>query len=563
VPTHGGIDFELKGIASLLEEATFTVPTYQRSYAWEAVHIDDFWSDLHGSLSREGGGPDYFLGSIVLTRESMSDRLVVIDGQQRLATTSLFLAALREIAAEQQKDDFAREITSQFLTEYDFEEEERVPRLRLNATDDPVFRQLVAAGAAPAGDAKRPESHKRLEDAYNTLRDHLRTDLTAQGAQANSRLAAWLRFLRQDVLVIRLIVPTESEAFLIFETLNARGRDLTIGDLLKNYLFGRAGSRLASVQTDWLESLAALDVSAENELFVNFLRQYWSSRYGLVRERDLYRAIKDRVSTSTDVGDFAAELKKAAGLYSAILNSSDEFWTKFGTSGRDNVDSLLRLDVEQHRPLLLAVMAHFSDTELKKTLRALVSWSVRILILGRLGSGTSEKAYGAAALKVRNGEIKTTEELLKELTAIVPSDAEFQTAFETARVTKPSIARYLLNALERERIGKDEPELVPNKNEEEVNLEHVLPKNAKEADWPTFDPDDVATWVHRMGNLMLLQVGPNGKIGNKAWSVKEPILSASELKLTAMASQYPDWTETEIAERQKELSVLAPTTWPR
>lgn len=558
MPIQGGIDFELKGIATVLEEAVFSVPTYQRSYAWELVNIDDFWNDLVGSLDSDGS-EDYFLGSIVLTRES--DSLVVIDGQQRLATTSLFLAALRTVAREEGKTAFANEVTSKFLIDFDFDEEEDVPRLRLNAIDDPVFRQLAADGTVGAAGDNRPESHMRLLAAYDSLLEHLRDDFRLH--TEGNRLASWLKLLREDALVIRLIVPHESEAFLIFETLNARGQDLTIGDLLKNYLFGRAGNRLATVQKDWIESLAELDVSSENDLFVTFLRQYWSSRYGLVRERDLYRAIKERVSTPTAVAEFAAELKTAAGLYAALLNSSDEYWSKFGTSGRDNVDTLLRLDLEQHRPLLLAVMAYFTDAELKKTLKALVSWSVRILILGRLGSGTSEKAYCEAAVKVRKGEIKTESDLLAELGSIVPTDTEFQEAFETARVTKATVARYLLNALERESIGQKEPELVPNKNEEEVNLEHILPKNAKKTEWPTFEPDSVLTWAHRVGNLALLKAGANGKIGNKKWSVKQPILANSELKLTAAAAAEPDWTAPAIATRQRTLAALAVKTWPR
>src|SRR5207244_7866973 len=117
------------------------------------------------------------------------------------------------------------------------------------------------------------------------------------------RLNVWLKFLRKHLLAITVVVRTESDAFLIFETLNARGAELTIGDLLKNYLFGRAGDRLEAVKGGWLASLAALDISAENDLFITFLRHYWSSKYGAVRERDLYRSIKDRVTNSTQAVD--------------------------------------------------------------------------------------------------------------------------------------------------------------------------------------------------------------------------------------------------------------------
>jgi hypothetical protein len=560
VPTSpAGIDFDLKGIGTLLAEAIFAVPTYQRSYAWTADEIDDFWNDLAGSIAI--GQPDYFIGSIVLTREA--ERLVVIDGQQRLATTTLLFTALRAAALTRGKQEVADNLRSTFLTNFDYAAEQNVPRLTLNSDDDPFFQKLILDDTPATLPAKPPESHRRLLYARDELQERLEADLAHHGNQADQRLTSWLTFLRERLLAIRLIVPDESDAFLIFETLNDRGADLTIGDLLKNYLFGKAKSKLETAKKHWIASLAALDVSAENLKFITFLRQYWSSKYGLVRERELYRSIRDRVTTATQAVEFAEELENAAHLFAALENSTHERWAPLGTSGRNNIETLLRLEVEQHRPLLLAVMAHFSDAELKKTLRAIVSWSVRSLILGRLGGGTSEKAYCAAAVKVRKGELKTTADLLKELTAIVPADEEFEAAFATARVTKGPIARYLLLALEHKKCGQEEPELVPNSDEDEVNLEHILPRNPNKADWPSFDPDDFPTWIYRIGNLALLSKGPNDKIGNAGWAVKKPILGASKLELTKAAAANNDWTAKEISERQLELAKLAPATWPR
>lgn len=93
-----------------------------------------------------------------------------------------------------------------------------------------------------------------------------------------------------------LTVPTDADAYLIFETLNDRGADLTIADLLKNYLFGRAGTKLDAVRDGWMQVLGALDISAENALFTTFLRHYWSSKHGAIRERELYKSIKSEPS---------------------------------------------------------------------------------------------------------------------------------------------------------------------------------------------------------------------------------------------------------------------------
>lgn len=210
---------------------------------------------------------------------------------------------------------------------------------------------------------------------------------------------------------------------------------------------------------------------------------------------------------------------------SCALNSGHEYWDSFGGTARENLETLLRLDLEQNRPLLLAALQHFTDREQKKLLRSLVSWSVRGLVVGGIGGGTTEKNYCRAAMKIRRGEIKTAAEVLSEIAAIVPSDEDFRAAFATARVPKSNIARYYLLALERQNAGEKEPELVPNSNEEEVNLEHVLPQRATAKDWGTsFNEEERRTFLHRVGNLALLKKVPNGRIGNKAFSVKGPIL---------------------------------------
>jgi hypothetical protein len=395
-----------------------------------------------------------------------------------------------------------------------------------------------------------------------------RTWLTTSRAterRASNDCLIWVDYLEKAASVITVQVPTEADAFVIFETLNTRGAELTIGDLLKNYLFMRAGDRLETIKTAWISTLTALDISAENEVFVTFLRHHWSSKQGAVRERDLYRSIRDNITTAAQAVKYAEEMVKAARFYAALRSSSHEYWTESGftTTTRDNVETLGRLELEQNRPLLLAVMQHFSKGELKKTLHAIVNWSVRGIVVGGIGGGRTERAYCDAAVKVRSGTIKSTAALLKELGSIVPDDATFKDEFKSTRQTKSRISRYLLLALERTEMAQKQPELVPNKNEDEVNLEHILPRNGKAADWPSFNPDEVPVWSQRLGNHCLLRKDENASIGNKPWTAKQPVLKASSLKLTKEAGKKSNWTAKEIVARQEKLADLAVKTWPR
>ena len=557
----GRIAFSLRGTATELKERLLAVPVYQRSYAWTKDEIGEYWEDLTGAFS--DNVPEYFLGTIVLTTSSSSSsREMIIDGQQRLATTSILLAALRDEFKNRGDVKRANIVQSKYLSTSDLATAHDVARLTLNSEDCHFFEQRIINGKS-SPEPTRP-SHTLVLQAFEYFGRETQKIANEAGSSWATRLTQWAEFLEHRVKAIVLEVPTQADAYLIFETLNDRGADLTIADLLKNYLFGHAGPKLDAVRDGWMMVLGALEISAENALFTTFLRHYWSSLHGAVRERELYRSIKDRVATETQVLEFINELQSGAALYAALISSNHDYWDDLGGTVRERVETLLRLDLEQNRPLLLAALQHFPDAEKRALLKSLVAWSVRGLIVGGIGGGTAEKAYCGAAIKIRRGEIKTTSELLTELSLIVPSDNDFEEAFAVARVPKASLARYYLLAMENAALNQNEPEFVANSNEDQVNLEHILPKRGSEADWGReFNADERRDYVHRLGNMALLKKGPNGRIGNKAFSAKKPSLKQSAFSLTAQVGAKADWTKSAIKNRQVTLAKLAVKVWPR
>ncbi|HYN80535.1 MAG TPA: HNH endonuclease family protein, partial [Gemmatimonadaceae bacterium] len=134
-------------------------------------------------------------------------------------------------------------------------------------------------------------------------------------------------------------------------------------------------------------------------------------------------------------------------------------------------------------------------------------------------------------------------------------------SFERFRTTGNALARYMLSAIERALRNEKEPELVPNKDVDEVNLEHILPQKPKAGEWPFFSPDDASLYAYRIGNMTLLQKGKNNKIGNKPWSDKKPIIASSELNLNKAIAGSADWTKVVIEARQKDLADLALKVW--
>ena len=251
--------------------------------------------------------------------------------------------------------------------------------------------------APPIPDAS---SHKRLQKAVTTISDYIRSLVRGNLQESVNTLLSWVEYLENQCKVIWVKVPDVGNAFTIFETLNDRGLDLAISNLLKNFLFHKAGNRLAEAQDHWTTMTGVLEATSEDEVLVTYLRHYWSSVQGLTRERDLYKRVKRGVTTISGAVDLTRDLTSSATRYAAISNTSHEFWRQYGPTTQGHIATLNLLRMVQMRPLLLAILDVFSMTEAKKAIKFLVDCAVRILIVGivavkwRLRIATLPRASG-------------------------------------------------------------------------------------------------------------------------------------------------------------------------
>ncbi len=548
-------EFKPTSITDLISTRYFTVPRYQRSYAWTAIEFGDFWDDLRTASS---AGGDYFLGNIVLTKNDDDLSFSIIDGQQRIATTTILISALRDIYREHKESDIASAVEQNMICALDIETYEKKSRIMLNEIDNPFYQTFIIEGKK----AKvRSDSHKLIQEAKEFFDAKLREILTENPSDWMKEFAKITKFFKTQSRIVCVYAANDADAFTIFETLNDRGRDLTIADLLKNYLFARADTEINSVQRNWTDTKAILEEYIDETEFVTFLRHYWSSVHGSTREKELYRSIKAHIKSKKQSLKFSEDIKDAARLYGASLSEKSDFWKSYTATDRSNVQILLRLKLEQNRPLLLAVFQHFTQGEIQKTLSSLISWSIRGLIGGVMGKGSAESTFCDAAKSVRSGKIKTRDQLRAHLIGFVPSDSQFQYDFSNYRTNNNGFARLLLAALERKLEGTAQPELVPNENVDDVNLEHVLPKRGKIEDWPKYKNDEISFYSLRLGNMTLLKEKDNSRIGNKSFAVKAPALKKSNLKLNSVFRKANDWTKKDIDNRQAEMAILALSVW--
>ncbi len=548
------ITTKLDGIGHVIRDRPLVVPPYQRSYAWWEEQVETFWWDLRATMA--SAEPDYFLGTIVMTTGSDSSATVV-DGQQRLATATMLFAAIRDAFLERDDDYRAVVIERDYVASRDLRTAHYEPRLRLNTDDDGFFRDLVITHPGERGTpAPATGSNRRISRAFEILTGHIRDEVSAAGGNWAEMLFRWVEFLESSARVISVEVSDEADAFLIFETLNDRGLDLTVADLLKNYLFGVARDELDQVQDGWTASLEALETTTDEETVTTFIRHYWSAQAGATRERELYSRLKSNINSPSSARDFVADLSEAAPFYAALLNSAHPQWSLWEDIGAE-VDTLFRLGLEQNRPLLLAAMRHFDGELIQGLLRALIGWSVRGLIVGGIGAGTTERAYAEAATKVTRGRIRAVDALLDELSPIIPFDDAFARAFTERRVNKTRLARYYLIAVHKQVSGEALASIVSEAEESGYRLEAVLPRRAPPEDWPDFPEPDIRQWALRLGNQIVI---PSEESENEGHGSRVEALTGVGEPLLEPASS---WTAEAIAERQRVMGELAPAIWPR
>jgi uncharacterized protein with ParB-like and HNH nuclease domain len=535
-------------IGELLGKPLFyRVPVYQRDFAWTIEQLDALWDDITSALSE--GQQEYFLGAIVLSFTDQDNKREIVDGQQRLAALSMIFAGLVRAWRELNDEKRASGVFRDYLGTEDRRTGELVSKLTLNETNDPVFQRLVIRGES-ASDAEKKlwtYSNKLLGDMFNRIAANLQTWLKKY-KDTESALLDLEDFLAKNTNLIVIEAGDESDAFIIFETLNDRGLELAVADLVKNYLFSQAGGQIEKFKRTWTE----IAVLIGNENMTQFLRHFWLSEYELVRERDLYRALRAQIKSPTKARQFMERVRKAADLYAALMNPEHIYWADFNTDVRNHFEALLLFKVTQFRPVALAAMDKLSPDIISKVLRMLMIISFRYTVVSSLGTGNLEKIYAGAALAISQGNASSVKDVFEKLRPAYVNDDSFANDFTQKKFSKAGIARYILAEI-NDHLEKD-PEHIAAERLGRLTLEHIMPKNP-DKNWHGSIPKDteVSDYVELIGNLTLLEKGKNRGIGNLSFAEKQTnAFSTSTLAINQELRRLSGWDADSIETRSKK-----------
>lgn len=552
------IGFEQLGLGAVLKRYRLFVPPNQRDYAWTSKEVSALLKDLTLAMSKDED--QHFLGTLVTIPKGL-DGLEVVDGQQRLATTALTLAAMRHIV-QGSASNLARALEN-YLNDVDNDTLEMAPKMRLNTADTSVFHDLILTGNADGSRQPGRESHDLLVDAYSTAKQHMMD--VSRPVRENDRVKIfqkWMNYIEFNARSILLKVPNTVNAYKMFETLNDRGLRVSQSDLVKNYIFGQSGtSRLPEAQQVWSYIKGALETLDEEDITINFLRQALTSMHGVVRQTDVFEKVQSIAVGAQSSLNFLNELERASNDYVSIVTPDSEKWNSYPSNTRKSLKVLNLFDIKPFRPVLLSIARKMEPKEASASLEQMVSYGVRLIIASGTRSGSIEQACGRAAKAIYDGDITNGAGLQKALTAIIPNDEQFRDAFASATVSQAKFARYYLRSLEMAAKQEPDPWLIPNDDSDAINLEHVLPLKPM-GEWERFSDDDVKAYSRRLGNMALLKAKANSDLRSAGFATKRVALQASPYTTTSMIGVQADWTIDAIIDRQKRLAELALKAWP-
>lgn len=555
-PTRKKIDSTAESIGEILRKPVFyKVPVNQRDFAWTDEEIDLLWTDLTTAL--RDGRSEYFLGAIVVSpNEDDPTILEIVDGQQRMAALSMIFAAIADAWRKTNEPARADDIGRNFLGARDRRTREVVPKLSLNETNNPVFQRVVHGNHEPMVSEKKswPKSNKLLAGAYDRIKIKLDAWLNGQSDKEES-LIELEEYLDTNANVIRIEVGDESDAFVIFETLNDRGLELAVSDLVKNYLFSMADTHLEQFKKNWAE--ISLLVGSEN--LTAFLRHLWLSDHEVVRDKELYRNLRATIKSKPAARQFVERVRRAADLYAALMSTDHAYWADFPPEARKYLEALLLFKVSQFRPLALAVMEGGTPEQVTKMLRQMVVISFRYTMVSSLNANELERTYSDAAVSIRKNNTRNPQAIFKLIKAAYVEDRRFTEDFATRSFAKSQIARYILIELN----NSMEKDTAKGAKEDAVSLEHILPKNPS-GGWASAlrSSDDPDEWVEKIGNLTLLEKKVNRGLGSKDFATKKSKgYTPSELPINAAVATKKKWSWKEIESRSEVLATIARDVW--
>ncbi|MFZ6772430.1 DUF262 domain-containing protein [Undibacterium sp. SXout7W] len=556
-------DKEIQDIFSL---GYFQIPRFQRPYSWERDEVEKFWNDVVNDNAE-----NYFIGSMVVY-QAKKPYFGIVDGQQRLTTITLILAAIRNSFISIGETNLAKGV-HQYIEKPNIDNQEEFV---LNAeTSYPYLQDHIQNFIGTGVDWDVGVEELNLKTAFELINHKL--SLLAPVAMISPSSQADLAFdftdetvqklkaLRDKVLSLKLVfiqLDNEDDAYLIFETLNARGRDLKSSDLVKNLLLKKikaANIKLDSAKESWNLLIKRFDDINGAETLDVFLLHYWLSAHGYTTDQKLFSEISVYVSVKEGNAELLMKrLNEVAPIYCRALDPENATWTKEEAEVKQSLLVLNSFKVKQQSSMVLALLRAYYDKKLslknlKTTLKKIEFFHfVFNAVTSQRSSGSIATMYSTFAIKLSdsngNDEIQSIlNGLFSMLASKLPSYEEFEVKFLTLtylanRTKHKNVIKYSLSRQLGEQINGLKINL------DNLTIEHLLPESFIKKG----TSEDV---VGNIGNLLLVESKTNSdRLKDKEPSEKIKFLKEINYPVKKALVNNSEWSELEIRERSKEIA---------
>lgn len=538
----------------------YWVPKFQRDYAWSQEQWEDLWQDLIAIEESE----QHYLGYLVLQNKD-ARTFAVIDGQQRLTTISIIILSvlyrlqdLIDRADEPESNQIRMDtLRNTFIGFTDPVSLSTQPKLTLNRNNDAFFRRYLCTLQTPP-----VRGIKKSERLLGKAREFFDARIAEQDLHSGQALAGFIEQLIDKMLFTTITVGSDLNAYKVFETLNARGVQLSVPDLVKNYIFSiiDAGHELHDQEVDELEETwGEITGQLGQNDFTRFIHAEWNSRNPLVQKNSLFKRIKQSVTDRDSAYDYLRKLERASQTYAALQSADDEFWKRAEYSGAIPYVAVLNLfNISQPTGLLLSAYEKFTPERFVKILGYIAALSIRFNVIGSRPPNEQEPVYNRLAQDIAQQLITNLSGIKNALSEIYVPDDQFKSDFQRKqfRTTQSSKkVRYFLVQLERQA----SPTMTLE--DSQLTLEHVLPRNPTQRWLTEFGPDPVDDSIEMLGNMTLLSAVENREIGNDSFEDKKVLFANSPWQITRKICEADTWTRSAIEERQSWLADLAAERW--
>ncbi len=566
---------EKKTIEGILKgsDSQFSVPSYQRSFDWGKSELQELIDDLRET--KDSDNKELFLGNFIF---DISDKknIKIVDGQQRLTTISIILIALREHAKKINESEFAGELQN-LISMSSAWSDKTGNKIKVSENIRDVFEFI--SDREWNGDFPDKIDEKSVKRQVNKIKPIFTYVLDELSKYSKESLEGFTRTLLYSYVIVIEVENTE-DVFSIFERTNARGLDLNIGDLLKNYIFSHG---IKEFEGRWNEIIENAESSLQR-----MLKYFWISQKGHIQQSNLYKNLKKH-GKELGIDQFVGDLYSFSRYYKVVQSQDPDLtrdWLEeIGlTSLSSNEDHYRRVNrvfqalklfrVTQAYPLIFSIFKFYQNSKsssyknLFKALETLENFHfVNNVISGRIGNEV-EKYYAESAKRFYESQEDFTKIITEFINGLKKKKAhkdEFIANF-VENVTYDSIPliNYIYDRINNfETKGAQRVDIyTPEKDikRRNFNIEHILPQSSKS----NYEEDEEIECFDKIGNLLVMSRHSNSEFQDKEPSEKfeiielDPKHTANLRYLNVFIKEYKkeaeNWDFLTIKERSKKIA---------